>query len=62
MAGCPYKNFEECPQHNKRGGCEFWLSYSSNSESSVISAIMKMFFMVRNIEKFPLQTRIGKLA
>lgn len=33
MAGCPYKNFEECPQHNKRGGCEFWLSYSSNSES-----------------------------
>lgn len=34
MAGCPYKNFEECPQHNKRGGCEFWLSYSSNSESS----------------------------
>lgn len=34
MAGCPYRNFEECPQHNKRGGCEFWLSYSSNSESS----------------------------
>lgn len=34
MAGCPYRNFEECPQHNKKGGCEFWLSYSSNSEST----------------------------
>lgn len=34
MSGCPYRNFEECPQHNKRGGCEFWLSYHSNSEST----------------------------
>lgn len=34
MAGCPHRNFEECPQHNKKGGCEFWLSYSSNSETS----------------------------
>ena len=34
MAGCPYRNFEECPQHNKKGGCEFWLSYSSNSETN----------------------------
>lgn len=33
MTGCPYRNFEECPQHNKKGGCEFWLSYSSNSET-----------------------------
>ena len=34
MAGCPYRNFEECPQHNKKGGCEFWLSYSSNSKTT----------------------------
>lgn len=34
MANCPYKNFEECPQHNKKGGCEFWLSYSSNSKTA----------------------------
>lgn len=34
MTGCPYRNFEECPQHNKKGGCEFWISYSSNSETS----------------------------
>lgn len=34
MSGCPYKNFEECPQHNKKGGCEFWLSYTTNSEST----------------------------
>lgn len=34
MSGCPYKNFEECPQHNKKGGCEFWLSYNTNSETT----------------------------
>ena len=28
MAGCPYRNFEDCPQHNKKGGCELWMSYS----------------------------------
>jgi len=31
MAGCPLRSFEECPQHNKKGGCEWWLSYTSNS-------------------------------
>ena len=31
MSGCPYRNFDECPQHNKKGGCEFWMSYSSTS-------------------------------
>jgi hypothetical protein len=31
MAGCPLKNFEECPQHNKKGGCEWWIGYTSNS-------------------------------
>lgn len=31
MAGCPLKNFEECPQHNKKGGCEWWIGYSSKS-------------------------------
>ncbi len=28
MAGCPYRNFEDCPQHNKKGRCELWMSYS----------------------------------
>ena len=31
MAGCPLRNFEECPQHSKKGGCEWWLGYSSKS-------------------------------
>lgn len=31
MAGCPLRNFEECPQHNKKGGCEWWMAYASNS-------------------------------
>lgn len=31
MAGCPLRNFEECPQHSKKGGCEWWLSYTTNS-------------------------------
>lgn len=31
MAGCPLRNFEECPQHNKRGGCEWWMGYHSKS-------------------------------
>lgn len=31
MAGCPLRNFEECPQHNKKGGCEWWIGYSSKS-------------------------------
>ena len=34
MAGCPLRNFEECPEHNKKGGCEWWLGYASNSDSS----------------------------
>lgn len=34
MAGCPYKNFEECPQHNKKGGCEFWLQYTTNRQDA----------------------------
>ena len=31
MAGCPLRNFEECPEHNKKGGCEWWIGYTSNS-------------------------------
>lgn len=31
MPGCPYRNFEECPEHNKKGGCCFWISYTSKS-------------------------------
>ena len=29
---CPFRNFEECPEHNKKGGCSFWISYTSNRE------------------------------
>jgi len=32
MSGCPFRNFEECPEHNKKGGCIFWLNYSTNSQ------------------------------
>lgn len=28
MAGCPFKGFEECPEHSKKGGCALWMSYS----------------------------------
>lgn len=31
MAGCPLRNFEECPEHNKKGGCEWWIGYSSKT-------------------------------
>ncbi len=34
MSGCPFKNFEECPEHNKKGGCSLWLSYSANNAAS----------------------------
>ena len=27
---CPFRNFEECPEHSKKGGCSFWLSYTVN--------------------------------
>lgn len=30
---CPFRNFEECPQHNKKGGCSFWLDYSRNNDT-----------------------------
>ena len=29
---CPFRNFEECPEHNKKGGCAFWLAYGTNRE------------------------------
>ena len=32
MSGCPFRNFEECPEHNKKGGCSLWLSYTTNSQ------------------------------
>lgn len=31
MAGCPLRNFARCPQHNKKGGCEWWMAYTSSS-------------------------------
>lgn len=31
MACCPFRNFEDCPEHNKKGGCNLWLSYSANN-------------------------------
>lgn len=30
---CPFRNFEACPEHNKKGGCAFWLSYTANRQS-----------------------------
>ena len=33
MAGCPFKNFEECPEHSKKGGCALWMSYSGGKDS-----------------------------
>lgn len=29
---CPFRNFEECPEHNKKGGCSFWMAYASSRE------------------------------
>ena len=37
MAGCPFRNFDECPEHNKKGGCTMWLSYSTNSAAAEAS-------------------------
>lgn len=31
MPGCPFRNFDPCPEHNKAGGCSLWLAYASNS-------------------------------
>ena len=31
MPGCPLRNFESCPEHNKKGGCQFWLTYASST-------------------------------
>lgn len=30
---CPFRNFEECPEHNKKGGCSFWIAYTSNRDA-----------------------------
>lgn len=37
MAGCPFRNFEECPEHNKKGGCTMWLSYTANNAAAEAS-------------------------
>lgn len=29
---CPLRNFQECPEHNKKNGCGFWMAYSTNRE------------------------------
>jgi len=34
MSGCPFRNFEDCPEHNKKGGCSLWLSYSANNAAA----------------------------
>lgn len=34
MACCPFRNFEDCPEHNKKGGCALWLSYSANNAAA----------------------------
>ena len=33
MAGCPFKGFEECPEHSKKGGCALWMSDSGGKDS-----------------------------
>lgn len=30
---CPFRNFEDCPEHNKKGGCGFWLCYAANKDN-----------------------------
>ena len=30
---CPFRNFEDCPEHSKKGGCAFWLSYAANRQN-----------------------------
>lgn len=31
---CPFRNFEECPEHNKKGGCSFWIAYATNNQGT----------------------------
>lgn len=38
MPSCPF-NHDECPEHNKKGGCQFWIEYSS--KSNVTESLMK---------------------
>lgn len=33
MAGCPFRNFQDCPQHSKTSGCELWMTYSGSKDS-----------------------------
>lgn len=37
--GCPFKKFEPCPEHSKTGGCNFWMSYTSNSSDTLAAQI-----------------------
>lgn len=32
--GCPFRNFEACPEHNKSGGCTLWLAYAGTSPTT----------------------------
>lgn len=34
MSCCPFRNFEDCPEHNKKSGCALWLSYSANNAAA----------------------------
>lgn len=33
MAGCPFRNFEDCPEHSKKGGCAMWMSYTGGKDT-----------------------------
>ncbi len=35
MPGCPLRNFEDCPEHSKKGGCSWWLSYSRDGQAPI---------------------------
>ena len=32
-AGCPFRGFDECPEHSKKGGGALWMSYSGSKDS-----------------------------
>ncbi len=34
MTGCPFRQFEDCPEHNRKGGCALWLACSTNTAAA----------------------------
>lgn len=42
MSGCPLRSFDDCPEHNKKGGCSWWLSYSRDGETPMEACAIVM--------------------